>query len=124
MVDYYYGADFEDESLISDEEGRKLNFRAEINHENGMTVHGMICNKDLMAWGVQLMTSPDGPKIEFMCDPESGKEIISKMPVEKEEVDARYLEKARKQVNRQAMYSRMLLTFCGAWLRTMMKSDK
>jgi hypothetical protein len=42
------------------------------------------------------MTSPDGSKIEFMMDPESGKEIISKMPVEKEEVDARYLEKARK----------------------------
>ena len=77
-----------------------------------------------MPWGVQLMTSPDGSKIEFMMDPENHTELISKVPVEKEEVDARYLEKARKQVNRQAMYSRMLLTFCGAWFRAMMKSDK
>jgi hypothetical protein len=52
MIDYYYGADFEDESLISDEEGRKLNFRAEINHENGMTVHGMISNENFTPWGV------------------------------------------------------------------------
>jgi hypothetical protein len=77
MEDYYYGADFEDESLISDEEGRKLNFRAEINHENGMTVHGMICNKDLMPWGVQLMTYPDGSKFEFMMDPKNHTELIS-----------------------------------------------
>jgi hypothetical protein len=46
------------------------------------------------------------------------------VPVEKEVVDARYLEKARKQVNRQAMYSLMFLTCCRAWFRAMMKSDK
>ena len=58
MADFYFGADFEDESLHCAEDGRKLNFRTEINHVSGETVHGMICkeNEELKPWGVQLYT--------------------------------------------------------------------
>ena len=62
MKDLYFGADFEDKSLLCTEDGRKLNFCSGINHVNGETVHGMVYKEDgeLKHWGVQLHTLPDG----------------------------------------------------------------
>ena len=109
--------------MISDEEGRKLNFRTEINHQNGVTVHGMICNKNYLPYGVQLMSYPDGTKSEFLTDPKDANQVIFKIRVDKAGVDAMYEEKARKQINRAAMYSRMFLTFYSACVRALMKSE-
>lgn len=59
-----------------------------------------------------------------MVDPKDVTEVTFKAPVDKEVVDARYLEKARKLINKPAMYSRMFLSSYRAWLRAMMKSEK